>query len=97
MRGVGVGVTAAIGAEHLDRDLRSHRTLHDGLGIGDLLLDHDRLAVGAFHRLALVIHLRDLRRERLGQRWRSRYGLKFWIMPCETRTIAKTTQIGRSR
>ena len=33
MRGVGVDVAAAIRAEHLDRDLRGHRALHDGLRV----------------------------------------------------------------
>ena len=31
MRGVGIDVTAAVGAEHFDRDLRSDRPLDDGL------------------------------------------------------------------
>ena len=31
MRGVGVDVAAAVGAEHLDGDLRGHRPLDDGL------------------------------------------------------------------
>ena len=45
MRGVGVRVTAAVGAEHFDRDLRGHRALHDGLLVDDLIFHH-RLAVG---------------------------------------------------
>ena len=45
MRGVGVHVTAAVGAEHLDRDLRRHRPLHDVLFVDRLLLHH-RLAIG---------------------------------------------------
>ena len=56
MRGIGVDIAAAIGAKHFDRDLRSHRALHDSLRVDDLFL-HDRLAVGAVHRLALVVHL----------------------------------------
>ncbi len=45
MRGVGVDVTAAVRAEHLDRDLRRHRPLHDVL-LGHGLFFHDRLAIG---------------------------------------------------
>ena len=44
MRRIGIDVTAAVGAEHFDRDLRCHRTLHDDLFV-DGLLFHDRLAV----------------------------------------------------
>ena len=44
MRGVGVDITAAVGPEHLDRDLRRHRPLHDVLLVDGLFL-HDRLAV----------------------------------------------------
>ena len=51
MRGVGVDVTAAVGAEHLDRDLRRHRTLHDVLLV-DGLFFHHRLAVSVLDRLA---------------------------------------------
>ena len=42
VRGVGVDVTAAVGAEHFDRDLRRHRPLHDVL-FGDGLFFHHRL------------------------------------------------------
>ena len=59
MCGVRVDVAAAIGPQHLDRDLRSYRSLHNRLRLGDLLL-HDRLAVRAFDRLALVVLLLDL-------------------------------------
>ena len=51
MRGIGIGVTAAVGAEHLDRDLRRHRALHDVL-FGDGLLFHDRVALRVVDRLA---------------------------------------------
>ena len=37
MRGVGVDVAAAVRAEHLDRDLRGHRTLDDRLGVDGLV------------------------------------------------------------
>ena len=67
MRRVGVGVTAAIRAEHLDRDLRRHRTLHDVL-FGDGLFFHHRLVVSALDRLALVVFLLDLDFHRLHQR-----------------------------
>ena len=52
MRGVGVGVTAAVRAEHFDRDLRRHRSLHDVL-FGDSLFFHHRLIVSSLNRLAL--------------------------------------------
>ena len=67
MRGVGVDIAAAVGAEHLDRDLRSHRPLHDGL-FGDGLFFHHRFAVGSVDRLAFVILLFDLDLHRLDQR-----------------------------
>ena len=49
MRGVGVGVAAAVGAEHFDGDLRRHRALRDGLRLHGLIhhdghVGHDRLA-----------------------------------------------------
>ena len=44
MRRVGVRVTAAVGAEHFDRDLRRHRSLHDVL-FGDRLILHHRLVI----------------------------------------------------
>ena len=56
MRGIGIDVTAAVRAEHLDRDLRRHRALHDVL-FGHGLFFHDRFAVGVFDRLALVVLL----------------------------------------
>ena len=67
MRRVGVRVTAAVGAEHLDRDLRRHRPLHDVL-FGDGLFFHHRLVVSSLNRLALVVFLFDLDFHRLRQR-----------------------------
>ena len=69
MRCIGVDVTAAIRSKHFDRDLRSHRPLHDSLRI-DLLLDHHRLSVRAVDGLALVIKLRHLDAERFDERRR---------------------------
>ena len=69
---VGIDIAAAIGAEHLDRDLRSHRALHDGLRVHDLV-DHDRFAVGTVDDLAVRIGLLDgsgIRLQRLGHRVR---------------------------
>ena len=66
MRRVGVGITAAVGAEHFDRDLRRHRSLHDVL-LGDGLFFHHRLVIRAFDRLALVVLLFDLDFHRLHQ------------------------------
>jgi len=57
MRGVGVGVAAAVGSEHFDRDLRGHRALHDRLGVHDLV-HHYRFAVGAVDGLAAGVGLR---------------------------------------
>ena len=75
MRGVGVGVAAAIGAEHLDRDLRSHRSLDDGLRV-DHLIDRDgRLAIGGEHGFARVIEFRNLNRVGL-QRFRRGVGFE---------------------
>ncbi len=67
MRRVGVRVTAAVGAEHFDRDLRRHRSLHDVL-FGDGLFFHHRLVVSSLDRLALVVFLLDLDFHRLHQR-----------------------------
>ena len=41
MRGVDIHVSAAICAEHLDRDLRGDRALSDRLRV-DFLIDHHR-------------------------------------------------------
>ena len=61
MRGVGVGVAAAVGAEHLDGDLRGHRPLDDGLFL-HLLIHHD-WHIG-HHRLPFVIELRHVHHHR---------------------------------
>ena len=61
MRGVGVRVAAAVGAEHLDGDLRSHRTLDNGLLI-HFLVHHDR-HVG-HDRLSLFVELRHVHHHR---------------------------------
>src|SRR4029453_2380990 len=67
---VGVNVAAAIGPQHLDRYLRSHRPLHDTLRIYRGI-DKDRLAVASNHRLTAFIQLRHLRGEGFHQRGRS--------------------------
>src|SRR5438552_19165754 len=61
MRGVRVHVSAAIGTEHFDRNLRRNRSFHDALGI-DLLIDHYGIALGIVHRISLVVLLRNLNR-----------------------------------
>ena len=58
MRGVGVGVTAAVGAQHLDGDLRRHRPLHDGLRVERLVLHH-WIALRVNNRLAVRVGLLD--------------------------------------
>ena len=67
MRRICVRVSAAVRAEHLDRDLRRHRTLHDVL-LGDGLFFRHRLVVSSLNRLALVVFLFDLHFHRLRQR-----------------------------
>ena len=67
MRRVCVHITAAIGPEHLNRDLRCHRSLHDVL-FGDGLFLHHRLVISSLDRLALVVLLFDLDFHRLHQR-----------------------------
>ena len=64
--GVGIDVTAAICPEHLDRDLRRHRSLHDVL-LGDGLLFHHRLAFSV-QRFAILVHFLDRDFHRLDQR-----------------------------
>ena len=60
MRGVGIDVTAAVGAEHFDRDLRRHRSLRDVL-LRDGLLFHHRFAVCVLDRFAFIVFFLDLR------------------------------------
>ena len=66
VRGVGVRIAAAVGAEHLDGDLRGHRALDDGL-LGHGLLFHHGFAIGAFDGLALVVLLLHRELHRLQQ------------------------------
>ena len=58
MRGVGVRVTAAVRAEHLDGDLRRHRPLHDGLRVERLVFHHG-ISLGINDRFAIRIDFRD--------------------------------------
>src|ERR1700739_7819 len=67
MRRVCVDETATVGAEHLNRDLRGHWTLHDVL-FGDGLFLHHRLSAYVQHRLTVFVHLRDGDFHRLYQR-----------------------------
>ena len=52
--GVGVGVPAPVGPEHLDRHLRGHRPLHDGLRLHDLFF-RDRIPLPVLDRLPLGV------------------------------------------
>ena len=63
----------------------------------DSLFLRDRFAFGVFDRLTRVVLLLDLDLRRLDRAWLWCNGLKFWIIPWETRKTAKTTQIGISR
>ena len=53
---VGVEEAAAVGAQHLDRDLRGHRAHRQRLLVGALVLHH-RLALVVLHRLAVGAQL----------------------------------------
>ncbi len=66
MRGVGVHIAAAIRAEHFDRDLRSHRSLHDGL-VGDDLILHHRISSFVENWFAIRVGFRDGNCHRLQQ------------------------------
>ena len=57
--GVGVHEAAAVRAEHLDRHLRGHGALRDGLGVDPALLHH-RVALGVFDDVAVVVFFRNL-------------------------------------
>ena len=66
---VRVDIAAAVRAKHLDRDLRSHRSLHNRLRSNRGINKH-WIAVLPGDRLAVVIELGDLGRERFNQRGR---------------------------
>jgi hypothetical protein len=57
MRGVRIEEAATVGAEHLDRFLRSHRAHCDGL-LRDRRIDGHGVALRVLHRVALRIELR---------------------------------------
>ena len=57
--GIGIEKAAAVCPQHLDRHLRCHGTLGDGLGVDRLLL-HDRISLGIQELLACCILLGDL-------------------------------------
>ncbi len=63
---VGVGVTAAVRSQHLDRDLGSHRPFRDGLRV-DHLRHHDRIALCVLDRVSVRVVLRHLHRFLLDQ------------------------------
>src|SRR5271166_3698619 len=56
MSGVRVGISAAVGSEHLYRHLRGDWSLYNALGIY-LLVDHYRVAFAIFHRVSGVVFL----------------------------------------
>ena len=56
VRGVGVHEAAAVGAEHLDRHLRGHRPLGDGLSLNALRLRH-RVPLGILDGFAGIVLL----------------------------------------
>ena len=58
MRGVGIRIAAAVRAEHLDRDLRRHRALHDGLRIERLIFHHG-ISLGVNDRFSIRVVLLD--------------------------------------
>ena len=58
VRGIGIHVTAAVGAQHFDGDLRCYRSLHNGLR-RVCLIDHDSIAFGIHDRFAVRIVLLD--------------------------------------
>ncbi len=76
MRRVCVRIAAAVGPEHLDCDLRCHRTLSDVL-LRNGLLFRDRFAVWSFDRFALIVFLLDLDFHRLDQR---RFGVGLEVL-----------------
>jgi len=90
-----IHVTAAVGSQHLDRDLRCYRALGDHLCCHDLVL-HQKLSVRPFEPLAFVIFLST--ETFIGSiRVALSYGLKFWIIPWDMSNTANTTQMGSSR
>ena len=64
--GVGVRVPAPVGPEHLDRHLRGHRPLHDGLRLHDLFF-RDRVPLLVLDRLPLGVHFRGVHGHRLDE------------------------------
>ena len=73
---VGIDVTTAVCPEHLDRDLRCHRSLHDVL-LGDGLLFHHRLAFSIDNGFAILVHFGDRNFHRLDQ---GRFRVRFEVL-----------------